>query len=98
MGNLSIDYDELYRARTDVDDVAATFAKADQVTSDIASLVGHDGLKSKVTEFSESWDINRDKLNESLEFISESLTAIIDTFTEIDIAQAKGASGIAEKP
>jgi len=92
MANLNIDYDELSRARIDVDDVASAFGRADQVTSDIAGLVGHSGLASKVTEFSESWDINRDKLQESLVFISESLTAVIDTFTELDAAQAKAVS------
>lgn len=92
MANLSIDYDELNRARIDIDDVLSSFSNADKVSSDIGGLVGHSGLASKVEEFSDSWDINRDKLKESLSFISESLTAIIDTFTELDAAQAKALS------
>ena len=89
MANLNIDYDELSRARVDIDDVRSSFARADKVSSDIAGLVGHSGLASKVNDFSDSWDISREKLHESLSFISESLTAVIDTFTELDAAQAK---------
>ena len=92
MANLSIDYDELNRARIDIDDVLSSFKRADSVSSDIAGLVGHSGLASKVNDFSDSWDISRDKLKESLSFISESLTAVVDTFTELDAAQAKAVS------
>ena len=92
MSNLNIDYDELGRARTDIDDVISSFSRADRVSADIASLVGHGGLASKVNEFSDSWDISREKLHKSLSFISDSLTAVIDTFTELDSAQAKSLS------
>lgn len=88
MANLNIDYDELLRARTDIDDVLSSFSRANAVSSDIAGLVGHNGLASKVNDFADSWDISREKLHESLEFISESLTAVIDTFQELDAAQA----------
>lgn len=89
MANLNIDYDELLRARTDIDDVVSSFSRADAVSSDIAGLVGHSGLASKVDDFADSWDISREKLRTSLEFISDSLTAVIDTFKELDAAQAK---------
>jgi hypothetical protein len=89
MADLRIAYDELARARMDIDDATSTFARAERLGSELAGLVGHDRLARKVNEFSDSWDINRDKLEKSLEFISDSLSAIIDTFTELDSAQAK---------
>ncbi|MEO8094900.1 MAG: hypothetical protein ABI632_08205 [Pseudolysinimonas sp.] len=88
MSNLDIDYGELAKARGDIDAAHTTFTRAGKVSSDISGLVGHPGLASKVDEFSDSWDINRKKLESSLEFISESLTSIIDTFRELDEAQA----------
>ncbi len=97
MANLNIDYDELNRARTDIDDVRSSFSRADRLSSDIAGLVGHGGLASKVNDFADSWDINRDKLNESLTFVSESLTAVVETFMELDAAQAKSLGEKGEK-
>ena len=89
MADLTIDYDELDRARREIDNAASTFRRADRVSNDIAGLVGHGGLAGKVNEFADSWDITRDKLQESLEFIADSLQAVVDTFTELDNEQAK---------
>lgn len=89
MADLDIDYNELDRARREIDRAASTFRRADRVSSDIAGLVGHGGLAGKVNEFADSWDITRDKLQESLEFIADSLQAVVDTFTELDMEQAK---------
>ena len=88
MADLTIDYDELDRARIDIDNAASTFSRADRVSSDIAGLVGHGGLAGKVNEFADSWDISRGKLQDSLEFIADSLQAVVDTFTELDSKQA----------
>ena len=54
--------------------------------------MGHSGLAARVNDFADSWDINRGKLTEALEFVTESLTAIIDTFRELDEAQARAAT------
>lgn len=88
MADLRIDYDELDRARHDIDDAATTFSRADRVSSDIASFVGHGGLASKVNDFADSWDISRDKLRDSLEFMADSLQALVETFKELDAKQA----------
>ncbi|MEP6482469.1 MAG: hypothetical protein ABJA94_10730 [Rhodoglobus sp.] len=88
MSDLNIDYGELSKARSEIDAAASTFSAAGKVSSDISSLVGHPGLASKVDEFSSSWDISRNKLEKSLEFISESLQSVLDTFQEVDRAQA----------
>ena len=89
MSDLNLDFAELGRSRTDIDDAARIFARADRVSEDIAGLVGHGGLAAKVNEFSDSWDISRDALQASLEGVADSLTALIDTFAELDAAQAK---------
>lgn len=92
MADLTLDYDELDRARVDIDDAARTFARAGKVSSDIAGLVGHPGLASKVNEFENAWDISRDKLQGSLETMADTLKSVVDTFREIDEAQAKALS------
>jgi len=86
--HVRIDYDELRSARADIDRAAELFGSANSVSADIASVVGHSGLASKVDDFADSWDISREKLQEGLEFVASFLTAIIDSFTELDKAQA----------
>lgn len=86
--HVTIDYDELRDARSDIDGARDLFASAGAVSADIARVVGHSGLASKVGDFEDSWDISREKLENGLEFVSAFLTAVIDTFTELDKAQA----------
>ena len=92
MADLVVDFDELVSARSRIDHAVSTFQGVERVGHDISALVGHSGLASKVNDFADSWDINRGKLTEALEFVIESLTAIIDTFRELDEAQAKAAT------
>jgi len=86
--HIALDYEELRAARADIGRAAEDFESADSVSADIASVVGHSGLASKVEDFADSWDISREKLQEGLEFVGSFLTAIIDSFTELDQAQA----------
>ncbi|MBG6055029.1 hypothetical protein IWX81_001440 [Salinibacterium sp. CAN_S4] len=92
MADLVVDFDELVSTRSRIDHAVSTFQSVERVGHDISGLVGHSGLASKVNDFADSWDINRGKLTEALEFVTESLTAIIDTFRELDEAQAKAAT------
>ena len=92
MPDLVVDYDELISARTHIHTAVSTFGGVETVGHDISGLVGHSGLASKVNDFADAWDINRRNLTEALEFVTESLTAIIDTFQELDKAQAKAAT------
>ena len=86
--HIALDYDALRSARADIDRAAEHFGSADTVSADIARVVGHSGLASKVGDFADSWDISRERLQEGLEFVASYLTAIIDSFTELDQAQA----------
>lgn len=92
MRDLVVSYDELDSARSRIDRAVSTFEGVERVGHDISTLVGHSGLAARVNDFADSWDINRRELTEALEFVTESLTAIIDTFRELDEAQARAAT------
>ena len=92
MPDLVVSYDELDSARSHIDRAVSIFQGVERVGHDISALVGHSGLAARVNDFADSWDINRRELTEALEFVTESLTAIIDTFREHDEAQARAAT------
>ena len=92
MPDLVVSYDELNSARSRIDRAVSTFEGVERVGHDISALVGHPDLAARVNDFADSWDINRRKLTEELGFVTESLTAIIDTFRELDEAQARAAT------
>ena len=92
MPDLVVSYDELESARSRIDRAVSTFQGVERVGHDISALVGHSGLAARVNDFADSWDINRRKLTEELGFVTDSLTAIIDTFRELDEAQARAAT------
>ncbi|MGL4340664.1 MAG: hypothetical protein ACRCSP_09645 [Rhodoglobus sp.] len=89
MADLKIDYDELRTSLSHIDAATSSFLSAEKVGNDIAGLVGHSGLSSTVDDFANAWDINRERLQTGLQFVLESLTSIIDTFRELDAAQAE---------
>ena len=84
MSDLDLDFDELRTSANRAANAKRTFDGV-QLTSDIiAGAVGHDGLASQVRDFNEKWSIARGKLSEQLQFISDSLNAIVHTFQDLD--------------
>ncbi len=84
MADIRIDGDDLNGAIQQTSAVVTYFENADTRAERAAQNVGHGGLSSKVNDFADAWDIRRGKFTESLTFVRDSLTAIRDTFDDID--------------
>ncbi|MEU3849579.1 hypothetical protein [Streptomyces sp. NPDC029554] len=50
---------------------------------------GHDGLSGKFEDFESNWNLNRDKLQEELKFLSEYALAAAKTYSKLDHELAK---------
>lgn len=96
MADLDLDLDELSSLAARVRGIANEFERAERISDDTAGYTGHDGLAAKVREFGEKWDIAREKLRSNLEFLAASMTAIVDTFTDLDNAHADAVSSVSE--
>lgn len=84
MSDLRIDYDGFRQAATALDDVVSRFDSAHANAHAASEYVGHAGLAHKVREFADSWDINRGELRDGLAFVSAALTAVVETFSDLD--------------
>lgn len=96
MADLDLDLDELSSLAARVRSIANEFERAERISDDTAGYTGHDRLAAKVHEFGEKWDIAREKLRSNLEFLAASMTAIVDTFTDLDNAHADAVSSVSE--
>ncbi|MDN0193571.1 hypothetical protein [Streptomyces sp. S.PNR 29] len=50
---------------------------------------GHGGLSDKIEDFESNWNLNRDKLQEELKFLSEYALAAAKAYSEMDHELAK---------
>lgn len=100
MADLKIDEGELTVSAARARVIASEFASAERVADDIAGATGHDGLAAKVRQFGDNWDIARDRLQKSLQHVSDVLTAVVDTFNDLDtdLSQAVSAPIALDKP
>lgn len=100
MADLKIDESELRVSAARARVIASDFAGAERLADDIAGSTGHDGLATKVREFGDNWDIARGRLQKSLQHVSDVLTAVVDTFNDLDtdLSQAVYAPIALDKP
>ncbi|KXZ61882.1 hypothetical protein Mlaev_00089 [Microbacterium laevaniformans] len=91
MTDVQLDFDALRAARVRVDEALSTFGSAGTVGDDLAVLTGEDRLAGKVRDFADNWDYNRGKLTEKLQFLRDSIDAIVDSMTEVDDELARQA-------
>lgn len=82
--DLNIDFGALDRAKSDMAVTADTLRRAQRVGDDLADLTGHARLAGKVRDFAANWDDHRARLLKGLEHLQDSITAIEETFTEVD--------------
>jgi len=50
----------------------------------LPDAAGHDELRGALADFRDAWSVHREELLEELAFLRDSLTAIADTFDELD--------------
>ncbi|WP_244604218.1 hypothetical protein [Microbacterium oleivorans] len=84
MSDVQLDLAELAAARDRAIGAYDTFSSADTVSGDLADLTGEARLAGKVRDFAANWDYNRGKLEDQLVTVRDLLTAIVDSFTELD--------------
>lgn len=92
MSDIRLDFDTLTLAGTRVDRAISTFQSAGRVGDDIAALTGESRLEGKVREFAGNWDAHRATLEEQLAFIRDSLEAVVDVMTDLDVELADSLS------
>lgn len=98
MTTLRIDADVLLQQSKAISTVRTSLSNVRSTANEVAGTVGHDRLAAKVREFGSKWDITRSKLDERLLFVEESLTAIRETFEELDGSLAEQATEATETP
>lgn len=92
MSDITLDFDTLEQARSRVGSAISTFQSAGRVGDDVAALTGESRLEGKVRDFAGNWDANRAALEEQLTFIRDSLEAVIDVMTDLDVDLADSLS------
>lgn len=85
MGDIKLDLGTLGLAQQRVDTAITTFQSAGRVGDDLAGYTGEHRLAGKVRDFADNWDHNRGKLEEKLVFIRDSLGAVVDVMTDLDV-------------
>ncbi len=92
MSDIKLDFDTLHSSRTRVNTAISLFQGAGRVGDDIAGLTGEERLAGKVRDFAGNWDAQRAALEEQLTFVRDSLDAIVDVMTDLDVNLADSLS------
>lgn len=87
--DLSIDMGTLQTLATDLASIVRELENADERASDAAEATGHDGLRDRVNDFADKWRIKREDMIADVQTLSDVMTAIVDTFTQVDADLAK---------
>ncbi|UCM89495.1 DUF6317 family protein [Streptomyces marincola] len=82
--DLEITVDEVRELGEKLRLVATEFENAEDVASEYADEVGHDGLAGELEEFAENWRIHRNKLMESLESFAEKAREAADGYDGVE--------------
>lgn len=93
MADLEINGEDLNAAISQSNSVITHFTDADTRAERASQNVGVQALANKVNDFADAWDIRRGKTVENLTFVRDSLTAIRDTFEDIDGNLARDLRG-----
>jgi hypothetical protein len=76
----------------------AGFDQAKDVAEDVRGAIGQpDDVARKVTDFADSWSVNRDRLSKSVGKLAEKLKGIIDSFDELDVQYGQAFSDATDK-
>ncbi len=95
--DLSIDMESLRTLATDLASIVDELENADGNAEDAAQATGHDELRERVNDFADKWRIKREEMIGDVKKLSEIMTQIVDTFTEVDTELAKALEDSAEK-
>jgi len=84
MSDLRFDLDALRDASSRIGRVSGRLDGAGDDSRHLPDSAGHDAMRGALSDFRDKWSVHRDDLLEELQFLRDSLTAIADTFDELD--------------
>ena len=84
MADISIDLKKLEALQATMRVVRHEFDDAEQFSTTVADLVGHEELAQTVRDFATQWNLRRGELLEELDYIAEATRSIHDTMVELD--------------
>ncbi len=88
MTDLRVDLDELDALARRLRLIQREFMNAEEFSSDVADAVGHKELGTVVTRFGNNWNEKRQKFIENVAKLEAYVTAIHETFRDVDRALA----------
>jgi hypothetical protein len=94
MSDLQLDLGLLEQLYVEIQRVLVAFTQAKPASHELTDAVGvyedspADGLAHQVERFSTGWDIRRGQIIETMTSVSNAITAIHDTFQELDATLA----------
>ncbi|ARQ69423.1 type VII secretion target [Streptomyces marincola] len=91
--DLEITVDEVRELGEKLRLVATEFENAEDVASEYADEVSHDGLAGELEEFAENWRIHRNKLMESLESFVEKARESADAYDGVEEELVRALEG-----
>ncbi|WP_127474080.1 flagellar protein FlgN [Microbacterium sulfonylureivorans] len=94
--DVDLNLDDLRVMSTNLGTFVTEFENIDDTTDDVEGAVGRPAgdsrLRSKVNDFEEGWNGNREVILESLKNVHEHIKAIVDGFSETDTKMAGDGS------
>lgn len=84
MADIRIDLDAVRDAGEKVATVLSRLDGAGDETRTLPDAAGHSTVSGALGDFRDKWSIRKGELVEELTFVSNALTAISDTFRELD--------------
>jgi hypothetical protein len=91
LSDLRFDLDGLRDASSRIGRVSGRLDGSGDDTRHLPDSAGHDSVRGALSDFRDKWSVHREDLLEELKFLSDSLTAIADTFDELDADLAERA-------
>lgn len=88
MSDILLDYDDLTTAVSWLEFVQQLLENAKQDTERSMLYCGHQGVAQKIDEFSGHWKVKRGELAEAVAYVAAAVTAVHDTFRDLDVDMA----------
>lgn len=84
MSDLRFDLDSLGLASGRIRRVSDQLDGSGDDSRHLPGVAGHERVHDALSDFQDKWSVHREEIQEELAFLSDALTAIVDTFTQLD--------------
>ena len=90
MADLKISDDILDDLKAGLKSIVDQLRSSANFGHDVANLIGHSELSSRVSSFAGDWEVHRNKMVDATTKVHDEVVTITDKFSEVD-GQLKGA-------